>query len=66
MVAPYAVGVSRGHVGDWISGRSKPKLDLALRLLGLDGGSSAEPDHCGSIDQNWSACSAFDAALHTL
>ena len=26
------LGVSRGHIGDWISGRSKPKLDVALKL----------------------------------
>ena len=27
-----ALGVTRGHVGDWLSGRSKPKLDVALKL----------------------------------
>jgi hypothetical protein len=26
------LGVTRGHVGDWLSGRSKPKLDVALKL----------------------------------
>ena len=26
------LGVTRGHVGDWLSGRSKPKMDVALKL----------------------------------
>jgi hypothetical protein len=27
-----ALGVTRGHVGDWISGRSRPKLDASIKL----------------------------------
>jgi transcriptional regulator with XRE-family HTH domain len=26
------LGVTRGHLGDWLRGRSKPKLDVALKL----------------------------------